>query len=213
MIDLKKWHASVIGQGVITALKKNKFKAEFFPGREEALAHILDIIPSESKIGIGGSATLREIGIIEKLRGCNHILYDHNALNHTAEEKKERRYQQLTCEVFLSSSNAVTLKGELINIDCVGNRVNSMTFGPGKIIIAVGINKVVRDIEEGLQRIRLHAAPLNTKRHESPNPCLKTGQCSDCSSASRICNITTIIHKCPPLSDIEVVVIGESLGF
>jgi len=100
-----------------------------------------------------------------------------------------------------------------VNIDGIGNRVASMSFGPGKVIIVVGINKVVRDIEEGLQRIRLQAAPLNSKRHESPNPCIKSGQCQDCQSTARICNITSIIHKCPPLSSIEVVVIGQSLGF
>lgn len=105
------------------------------------------------------------------------------------------------------------MKGELVNRDGFGNRVAAMIFGPQKVIIAAGINKVVKDIEEADERIKLQAAPLNTKRHELPNPCQKTGVCADCESPNRICNITTIIHKCPPLTDIHVVLIGEDLGY
>lgn len=213
MTDLKKWHASVIGQRVVSALRKNNFKAEFFPEREEALQHILSKIPPDSRVGVGGSTTLREIGLIDILRDKGHTLYDHNQADLSREEKTAQRYNQMSSDIFIASTNAVTLKGELVNIDGIGNRVAAMTFGPGKVILAAGINKVVKDVEEGLQRIRLYAAPLNTKRHESPNPCLKTGQCADCSSDSRICNITSIIHKCPPLNDIEVIIIGETLGF
>ena len=211
--NLKQWHDSTIGQRVVKALQKSGFKAEYFSTKEEALIHILDSIPDQAKIGLGGSATLKEIGLIDILDEKKYILYNHNAPGLTLEGKTEQRYKQQTCEVFLSSSNAITLKGELVNVDGIGNRVAAMTFGPSKVIIVAGINKVVRDIEEGLQRIRMYAAPLNSKRHELPNPCTKTGQCADCQGTSRICNITTIIHRCPPLTDIEVVVIGENLGF
>lgn len=213
MSDLKQWHNSTIGQRVVKALKSNNFEASYYNTKEEALEHLLDTIPEQSKLGIGGSLTLREVGLLEKLREKGFILYDHNNQSLTPEEKKEQRYKQLSSDIFLASSNAITLKGELVNIDGIGNRVASMSFGPEKVIIVAGINKVVRDIEEGLQRIRMYAAPLNTKRHESPNPCIKTGECQDCQSTARICNITNIIHKCPPLSNIEVVLIGEQLGF
>lgn len=213
MSDLKQWHNSTIGKRVVKALEKNNFESYYFSTREEALNHLLDVIPDHSKLGIGGSLTLREIGLLDMLKEKGFTLYDHNDQSYTPAEKTVQRYKQLSCDVFLASSNAITLKGELVNIDGIGNRVASMTFGPQKVIIVAGINKVVRDIEEGLQRIRMYAAPLNTKRHESPNPCLKTGQCQDCQSTARICNITNIIHKCPPLSKIEVVIIGEQLGF
>ncbi|KUO63793.1 MAG: lactate utilization protein C [Gracilibacter sp. BRH_c7a] len=213
MIDLKQWHNATIGQRVIKALKKNNFEAQYFDTKEEALDYLLNTIPDRVRLGIGGSFTLREIGLIDILKEKGFTLYDHNDPDLTPEAKIEQRYKQLSSDIFLASSNAVTLKGELVNIDGIGNRVASMSFGPGKVIIVVGINKVVRDIEEGLQRIRLQAAPLNSKRHESPNPCIKSGQCQDCQSTARICNITSIIHKCPPLSSIEVVVIGQSLGF
>lgn len=213
MSDLKKWHATTIGERVVKALNKNDFEAEFFKTKEEALHHILDNIPDQAKIGIGGSATLREIGLMDRLREKDYILYDHNAAGLTPEGKTQQRYSQLTSDIFFSSSNAITLNGELVNIDYIGNRVGSMMFGPRKVIVVVGINKVTRDIEEGLQRIRMYAAPLNSKRHELPNPCIKTGQCTDCQGTTRICNITTIIHRCPPLTDIKVVVIGENLGF
>lgn len=213
MSDLKQWHNSTIGKRVVEALKKNNFEAFYFNTKKEALDHLLDAIPDKAKLGIGGSLTLREIGLLDILREKGFTLYDHNDPDLTPTEKTEQRYKQLSSDIFLAGSNAITLKGELVNIDYIGNRVGAMAFGPGKVIIVAGINKVVRDIEEGLQRIRLHAAPLNTKRHESPNPCIKTGQCADCQSTARICNITSIIHKCPPLSNIKIVIIGEQLGF
>lgn len=211
--DLKQWHNSTIGQRVVKALKNNNFEASYYNTKEEAVDYLFDTIPDNVKLGIGGSLTLREIGLLAKLKEKGLTLYDHNDPSYTPAEKTEQRYKQLSSDIFLASSNAITLKGELVNIDGIGNRVASMTFGPQKVIIVAGINKVVRDIEEGLQRIRMYAAPLNTKRHESPNPCLKTGQCQDCQSTARICNITSIIHRCPPLSKIEVVIIGEQLGF
>lgn len=213
MNDLKNWHNTTIGERVVKELQKNNFEALYCGKKEEALQYILQNIPKDAKIGVGGSSTLREIGLLSILQEKGFVLYDHNKEGLNLEEKTAQRYKQLTSDVFLSSTNAITLKGELVNRDGIGNRVTAMTFGPKKVIVVAGINKVVKNLEEADQRIKMHAAPLNTKRHETPNPCLKTGQCSDCQSPSRICNITTIIHKCPPLTKIHVVLIGESLGF
>lgn len=213
MNDYKKWHHSTIGQKAVKALQKNKFEAVYCEGRGEALDYILENIPEEAEIGVGGSSTLSEIGLLSTLREKGYVLYDHNFPGLPLEEKTRMRYKQLTSDIFLTSANAITLKGELVNRDGIGNRVASMIFGPKKVIVVAGINKVVKSVEEAEQRIRIVAAPINTKRHELPNPCLKTGQCADCDSPNRICNITTIIHKCPPLTKIHVVLIGEDLGF
>lgn len=213
MNDLKNWHNMTIGQRVVKELQKNNFEALYCEKKEEALQYILENIPEEAKIGVGGSSTLREIGLLSILQEKGFVLYDHNRQGLNYEEKNEQRYKELTSDVFLSSTNALTLKGELVNRDGIGNRVAAMTFGPKKVIVVAGINKVVKDLEEADQRIKMHAAPINCKRHETPNPCIKTGQCSDCQSTSRICNITTIIHKCPPLTKIHVVLIGENYGF
>jgi hypothetical protein len=213
MNSLRKWHDSTIGQRVVKELQKNNFQAIYCANSKEALSYILENIPENAKIGVGGSSTIREIGLLTRLQEKGFVLYDHNTPGLTLEEKTEQRYKQLTSDLFLCSTNAITLKGELVNRDGLGNRVAAMMFGPKKVIVVAGINKVARDVEQADQRIKIHAAPLNTKRHELPNPCLKTGQCADCHSSSRICNITTIIHRCPALTEIHVVLIGEDLGF
>ncbi|MGI6450657.1 MAG: lactate utilization protein [Desulfitobacteriia bacterium] len=213
MTELKKWHRTTIGQRVVDKLQKNNFEATYCENRKEALAYIMDNIPEGTRIGVGGSATLREIGLVSGLRDKGFVLFDHNEPGLTLEEKTEMRYKQQTSDLFISSTNAITLKGELVNRDGLGNRVSAMMFGPKKVLVVAGINKVVKDFEEADQRIKMLAAPLNTKRHELPNPCLKTGQCADCQSSSRICNMTTIIHRCPPLTKIQVIIIGEDLGF
>lgn len=213
MNHIKEWHNTTIGERTVKALQKNKFGAIYCANKQEAIDYILDQIPEGSRIGVGGSSTLRELGLIAMLEEKKFVLYDHNAPGLKPEEKTAQRYNQLTSDIFLSSTNAITLKGELMNKDGIGNRVAAMTFGPKKVIIVAGINKVVQNLEEAEQRIRMKAAPLNTKRHELPNPCLQTGQCADCHTDNRICNITTIIHRCPPLTSIEVVLIGEELGY
>ncbi|HHV64136.1 MAG TPA: lactate utilization protein [Peptococcaceae bacterium] len=213
MNDLKKWHRQTIGQRVVQELQKNNFAAVYFEERADALQYIMANIPEGATIGIGGSATLREIGLVSLLKEKGFVLYDHNEPGLTPIEKTEMRYKEQTADVFISSTNAITLSGELVNRDSTGNRVAAMMFGPKTVIVVAGINKVVRDLAEADERIKLYAAPINTKRHELPNPCLKTGQCADCRSAQRICNITTVIHRRPPLTNMHVVLIGEYLGF
>ena len=210
---LRSWHNNTIGEKVVKALQQNRFEAVYFENSQEAVDYILKQIPEGAKIGIGGSSTLREIGLIDILQQKGFLLSDHNQPDLTAEEKKQRRYKQLTSDIFLTGSNAITLKGELVNRDGIGNRVAAMIFGPQKVIVVAGINKVVRNLEEAEQRIKNVAAPMNSKRHEIQNPCAKTGQCADCQTGTRICNVTTIIHRCPPLTKIQVVIIGETLGF
>ena len=210
---LKNWHNSTIGERAVKALRQHGFEALYCETCQEAVDYILQQIPEGARIGVGGSSTLREIGLIDLLYQKGFTLYDHGQPGLSAEEIKECRYKQLNSDVFLTSSNAITLKGELVNRDGAGNRVASMIFGPQKTIVVAGINKVVKDLEEAEQRIRNIAAPLNNKRLERPNPCVKTGQCADCQLPTRICNVTTIIHRCPSLSKIHVVIIGENHGF
>jgi len=210
---LKQWHKATLGQRVVAALQKKGFTAAYFENREQAVEHILDRIPPGATVGIGGSTTLREIGVVDLLREKGYVLYDHNAPGLQPEERTVMRYKQLSSDVFLTSTNALTLKGELVNRDAVGNRVASMFFGPKKVIVVAGVNKIVKDIDAADARIKMVAAPMNVKRLETPNPCLKIGECADCQNPTRICNITTIIHRRPSLTDVEVVIIGEELGF
>ena len=128
------------------------------------------------------------------------------------EEMRAIRRQHLLSDVFLSGTNAVTLDGKLVNVDATGNRVGAMLFGPEKVIIVVGINKIVGDVAEAENSVKLWASPPNNKRLGYPNPCAQTGVCVDCQGPTRICNITTIMHKKPRQTDVHVIVVGEELG-
>jgi hypothetical protein len=131
----------------------------------------------------------------------------------TAEEKSKIRHEQLACQVFFTSTNALTLDGVLVNMDGVGNRVGAMTFGPDKVVVVAGVNKICKDINAALERIELVASPQNNLRLQTQNPCTLKGYCMDCQNKSRICNVLSIMYKKPLATDITVVIIGESLGY
>ncbi|AFV02245.1 hypothetical protein UNSWDHB_1101 [Dehalobacter sp. UNSWDHB] len=213
MSDLTKWRSEVIGQKVVDALNRNHFNAKYVTTRQEAIDYVLQLIPTGSTIGVGGSRTVLDLGLLDLLGKRGHKLFDHNQEGLTPEERIERRYKQLTSDIFLSGSNAITQTGELVNRDAFGNRVGAMMFGPKKVIIIVGTNKIVKDVEEANKRIKTYAAPMNNKKYDLPNPCVKLGECVDCQSPQRICNITTVISRRPPLTDIHVIILGETLGF
>ena len=207
------WHNDTIGERVVTALQKNNFTAEYVQNRTQALTRMLELIPPGTSVGCGGSQTNKEIGILTALKERGNELIDWATPGFTPEQMLEARRRMLLSDVFISGTNAITLDGQLVNVDGTGNRVAAITFGPKKVIITAGINKVATDVDNALKRIRLIAAPINNKRLNRPNPCTATGICMDCSKDTRICNATVITHKCPPLTDITILVIGEHLGF
>ena len=207
------WHHEIRGKKAVSALEKNGFAAAYFPDRISAAAHLLSLVADGSSVGFGGSMTIQTMDIKQKLvqKGCS--LLDHAQEGLTLEERNAMRRKQLNADVFLCSSNAVTMQGEMVNIDGMGNRVAAMMFGPERVIIVIGTNKLVNTLEEAHIRIKTVAAPVNNKRINSSNPCVETGECVDCRNKSRICNLTTIIRRRPPLTDIHVLVIGEELGY
>jgi hypothetical protein len=207
------WLRETRAKNAAEALGKNGFAAVWFAKGEDAVAHVIGLVPDKASVGLGGSATVRSLGLIEALAGKNCTLLDHSAPGLSPEQRQEIRRKQLVSDVFLCSSNAVTLNGELVNVDGTGNRVAAMMFGPGKVIVVAGVNKIVNTVEEARERIRAVAAPVNNKRLNIDNPCTHTGHCLDCRNKTRICNLTTIIHRRPPLTDIHTVIIAEELGF
>lgn len=213
MNEFTMWHRDTLGAKVVEALIKNNFQAVYCQTRQAAVARVFDLIPNTATIGVGGSWTLNELGVLDKLAAQGNTILNHNKPDLSDEEKMEIRRRQLTCDVFLTGTNAVTMDGRLVNTDGIGNRVAAMIFGPKKVIVIVGINKVVHDVDEAEKRISLIAAPINNKRLNTPNPCVKAGECMDCQGPTRICNATTILHKRPRLTDIHVIVVGEELGF
>lgn len=213
MATPKEWHVETLGQKVVEALQKNNFSAEYVSTVEDARKRVLELIPAEGSVGIGGSFTTAQLQILDELSRRGNLILNHGIAALSPEEKMEIRRKQLTSDCFLTGTNAVTLDGKLVNVDGVGNRVASMIFGPKKVIVVAGINKIVKDVDRALERIELLAAPINCKRLNIPNPCVKTGVCMDCNTSTRICNVTTIIRKKPSQTDITVIVVGEELGF
>lgn len=197
----------------IEALRQNRFNAVYYQTSQAAIEELLASIPVEATVGIGGSWTLIQLNVAEKLEARGNTVYYHHKLGLTPEEVLDIRRKQLTCDVFLTSSNAITQDGRLVNTDATGNRVAAMTFGPKKVIVLAGVNKIAASVEAAEERIRMMAAPQNNKRLNRPNPCVQTGYCVDCQGPTRLCNVTAVLHKKPPASDIHVWLIGESLGY
>lgn len=196
----------------LEALEKHEFDARFFINGEDAVEAVLQVIPPEAQVGSGGSWTLRQIGIYDALRARGNTVYCHDP-DMSFEEAMQTRRRALASPFYLSSSNAITMTGELVNVDGMGNRVAGLSFGPSTVIVIAGYNKLVEDAEDGLRRIREVAAPANTRRYDLDTPCVKKGECGDCSRPGRICRITTIISRRPLVTDFKVFLVGESLGF
>ena len=209
-----KWHAETIGKKVVDALNANRFKAVYAADKNAALDSALALIKGAGTVACAGSMTRFEIGLTnDVLLGTGAEFVNWNASGLSAEEQLRLRRNGLTVDVLISGSNAVTLGGELVNVDGIGNRVAAMAFGPKRVIVIVGVNKVVPDLDTAMKRLRTIASPVNNKRLERPNPCTKTGICMDCSGPTRICNVTSITHKCPSATDMHIIIVGEELGY
>ena len=207
------WYNETIGQKVVAALVKNRFSAEYVSDRKAALEATLAAIPAGSSIGFGGSVTKEEVGVTEALKQRGFNIIDWHSPGLSREAQDSARLRAMQADVFITGANAVTVDGQLINVDATGNRVGALGYGPGKSIVLVGVNKIVPDVEAGIKRIRTIASPINNKRIGLPNPCATTGICVDCDSPARICNITTIMHKRPSRSVVHIILIGENLGY
>ena len=195
----------------LAALERNGFQTFFVSTRAEALDKVLSLIPTHANVGIGGSVTLREIDLIDALASRGNTVFQH--WSQPEENLRAIMMKQLNSDVFLASSNAVTEDGRLVNIDKAGNRVVAMIFGPRKVILVIGVNKIVKDLEEGILRARNVAAPMNARRRGDKTPCATTGVCTDCETPDRLCRVITIMEKKPSRTDVAVILVGEELGF
>jgi len=210
-------NSSQIVNKTLEALKRNGFRAIYAKNRKEALQRILEEIPQEATVGAGDSLTLKEIGVFEELKRRDFTLFWPFDEKVAKEERRNVARKALLTDVFLSGSNALTIDGKIVNVDATGNRVAGMIFGPRKAIVVVGVNKIVKNVKEALERIRKVAAPLNAKRIRQERgwellPCVEAGKCLDCDAKNRICNITAIIEKKPRAIDMAIIIVGEKLG-
>ena len=210
--EVTTWHQLRMLESVQDNLKKRDFDAVILHGKEDVAGFIDNTIPVESSVGLGGSVTLRELEIDTYLKKRGNTVFDHWESGNLDESLAMRR-KQLQADFFMTSANAITASGQLCNIDGIGNRVASMIFGPGHVISFVGINKVTRNIEEALWRIKNIATPRNCKRLGLETPCVKTGYCVDCKASTSVCRVTTILDYRPSLTHFTVVLMPLELGF
>lgn len=213
MDSLKEWHVEKSASRTVSALRANGFESAFFASRDELVTKVTEYVRPSMRVGVGGSVTVRQLGLPPICEGKGAVVLDHWREGLTAEEISRIRLDQLTCDLFLSGANGITEKGEIVNIDGIGNRINSITFGPKKVIIIAGFNKICPTLDEALERIRRVAAPMNARRLGLALPCAETGLCHDCRSEVRICRIISIIQRKPNLTDISVYLLNEDLGF
>ena len=208
-------------EGTLKSLKINGFDAQFVQSATKAKELMLKMIPLGASVGIGDSTTLRQIGIVEELikRGNNVINPFIPTLTRGMAEKPARQrlfFQTVRrtfgTDVFLSGSNALTEDGKLVNIDRAGNRVAGIIFGAEKVILPVGRNKIVKDVDQAIKRIKNVIAPAHAKRKKNKTPCAINGKCTDCRSPDRICNVTVILEKKPLNTNVCVILINEDLG-
>lgn len=209
----RQWHEQMCRK-TVENLKQRSFDAVYCASSNDASGFILKAAAQAKTIGIGGSMSVVELNINDKLLGIGAKLLVKGNPHLEPEEREQFMRLQQTCDLFLSSVNALTVGGELVNIDSVGNRASACVFGPGKIIIVAGRNKIVDgDVGDAIKRIKKKAAPPNNVRLNKDTPCVKTGECADCNSPDRICRVTVIMDRKPMRSDITVLVVNEDLGF
>lgn len=198
-------------------LVANNFDTRFAENRDAVKRIVLGSISQNVVVGIGDSATVRQIGIVEEIEKKRIKVLNPFSRELTTDRAKTTlrdniSRQIFSCDVLVVGTNAVTLDGKLVNVDAVGNRVASMIFGPRKVFVIAGKNKIVKDIDEALYRIKNLIAPFHARTKEFATPCVKTGKCNDCSAPNRICSIISIMEKRPWRTEISVILVDEDLG-
>lgn len=213
MTENHKWHNRALGLKVVSKLIKHGFEARYFDSKEEAKAEITAQFRTGMRIAFGGSLTTRRLELRESARERGAMIIDHGQPGLSEEERLDIMRQELQSDLFISSTNAITLDGSIINADGYGNRVAAMIFGPRKVIIVAGINKITHSEESAFDRIKNTAAPMNMKRLNRDTPCSEDGICHDCNQPQRGCRAYTILRRRPAFTPTQVIIIGENLGF
>ena len=212
MADPKQKYYEKRSQVLLKNLRSRHFEAYYCAGREEALAKALELTPKGAVVGWGGAASAQQIGLMEALNAGEYRTIDRDKAS-TPEVRVKAMKQCLTADVFVTGANALSLGGQMVNIDGNGNRVAAIVYGPDTVLVIAGMNKVVDTLEAAVTRARTVAAPMNKQRFPAQTPCEATGACADCKSDGCICNQILITRNCNPAGRIKVILVGEELGF
>jgi hypothetical protein len=214
-MDIHQMHYREKIAGVlIKNLTRRRMAASYAPTVPQARDEILGMIPPGATVSRTGSMSLVEMGLWDELAKNSSVqIIDPYLPNLAPEVAYDLRRQGLLADIMITSSNALTLDGKIVNLDGLGNRVAAMCFGPKKVILVIGMNKVVPDLDTAIARVKHVAAPINAIRLNRVTPCVETGQCIDCHSPDRICNMWSIIEGQLPEGRIHVKLVGEDLGY
>ena len=200
------------GNLLVKNLKERNFDACYCATREEALKKALEWIPAGATVGWGGATGAMEIGLIDAVRNGNYTAFDREKAT-SMDERMQIADQCLRADVFVCGANGLSMDGEMVSIDGIGNRVAAIIYGPKTVLVVAGMNKVCDDLESAITRARTVAAPMNQQRFLGKTPCAVTGVCADCKSPDCICNHIVITRHCRPAGRIKFILVGEELGF
>lgn len=197
---------------IIKNMAKKNMEGYYCATSAEAVEKALSLMPEGASVTWGGSMTLTECGLMDALKTANYELIDRDTAK-TPEDSRLMYAKQVMADYYLMSSNAITIDGELVNIDGRANRVSCLCWGPQNVIIIAGMNKVCSDVESAVQRVRNFAAPPNTVRLNKNTPCAQTGRCGDCYSPECICSQILVTRRSSTPNRIKVILVGEELGY
>ena len=199
------------GEVLVKNLQNRHFEAYYCETREKALEKALELIPKGSSVGWGGALSAQQIGLMDAIKSGDYVAIDRDKATNP-EERKRIMKDCLLADVFITGANAISLDGQMVNIDGNGNRVAAIVYGPESIIVIAGMNKVMDTLEAAMIRARTISAPLNKQRFDLQTPCEVTGTCADCKSEGCICNQILVTRHCRPAGKIKFVLVGEDLG-
>ena len=199
------------GEVLVKNLKARHFDAWYCDTKEEALAKALELIPEGSSVGWGGAMSAQQIGLMDALHAGNFNPIDRDRTS-TPEERAQAIKESMFADFFLTGANALSLDGQMVNIDGAGNRVSAIIYGPKNVLVIAGMNKVMDNQDAAIHRARTVAAPMNKQRFEPNTPCAVTGSCADCKVEGCICNHIVVTRHCRPVGRIKFILVGEPLG-
>ena len=208
----KETRNDLLGKALTASFEKRHFEAYYCQTAAEALEKAISLIPEKSTVAWGGSMTIRDMGLTKAIHEKDYHVIDRD-LAKSPEETYELHRQGLLSDYYITSANAVSEDGILINIDGTGNRVAAYCFGPKNVIVICGMNKVAKDVDNAIARARSYAAPVNSMRFMGKTPCATTGKCGNCISTECICNQILITRVCRPANRIKIIMVGEELGY
>lgn len=205
-------HYEKRGKVLVKNLKNRHFDAYYCATKEEALEKALSLIQPGATVGWGGAMSAQQIGLMDALNAGDYKTLDRDRCE-TPQQREQLMHDCLSADVFLTGANAMSLDGQMVNIDGTGNRVAAIIYGPKNVLVVVGMNKVCDTLDDAMKRARTVASPMNMQRFDKDTPCAKTGVCGDCKKEGCICNQIVITRHCRPVGRIKFLVVGEDLGY